>query len=142
MISNGLASMGYALPAAIASAALEPRRAAIAFTGDGGLMMCLGELATAAERRAPIIVVVFNDGALSLIDIKQQQRRLPVQGVRWRRPDFAAVARGLGAKGFRVSTLAGYRRALRTALAGKGLALIDVVVDPSGYQQQLAALRG
>ena len=142
MISNGLASMGYALPAAIASAALEPRRAAIAFTGDGGLMMCLGELATAAERRAPIIVVVFNDGALSLIDIKQQQRRLPVHGVRWRRPDFAAVARGLGGKGFRVSTLAGYRRALRTAFAGTGLALIDVVVDPSGYQQQLAALRG
>jgi len=142
LISNGLASMGFALPAAIASAAHDPRRPVIAFTGDGGLMMCLGELATAAERRAPIVIVVFNDGALSLIDIKQQQRKLPAQGVRWHRYDFAAVARGFGGRGFHASTLTGYRRALRAALSGKGLALIDVLVDPSGYQQQLAAMRG
>ena len=142
LISNGLATMGFALPAAIASALHEPRRHTIAFTGDGGLLMCLGELATAVQSRARIVVVVFNDGSLSLIDIKQQQRKLPVIGMRWDRPDFAAAMRGLGGRGYRAHSLAGYRRALAQAFAGKGPALIDVIVDPSGYGAQLAAMRG
>jgi acetolactate synthase I/II/III large subunit len=142
LISNGLATMGFALPAAIASALHDPRRHTIAFTGDGGLLMCLGELATAVQTRARIVVVVFNDGSLSLIDIKQQQRKLPVIGMRWDRPDFAAAMRGLGGLGYRARSLADYRRALAQAFAGKGPALIDVIVDPSGYGAQLAAIRG
>ncbi|HSA82991.1 MAG TPA: thiamine pyrophosphate-dependent enzyme, partial [Geminicoccaceae bacterium] len=72
LISNGLATMGFALPAAIASVLAEPERPVIAFTGDGGLMMTLAELATAAERNCALVVVVFNDQALSLIDLKQE----------------------------------------------------------------------
>lgn len=142
LISNGLATMGFALPAAIASALHEPARTTIAFTGDGGLFMCLAELSTAVQCAARILVVVFNDGALSLIDIKQQQRGLPVRGVRWERPDFAAVMRGLGGRGYRASTVTEYERALDEALAGEGPALIDVRVDPRGYPEQLKALRG
>jgi acetolactate synthase-1/2/3 large subunit len=89
-----------------------------------------------------VVTIVFNDGALSLIDIKQQQRRLPTRGVRWERPDFAAVMRGLGGRGYRVDDEVGYRRALTDAFAGEGPALIDVVVDPTGYTDQLKALRG
>ena len=142
LISNGLATMGFALPAAIASALSDPRRQTLAFTGDGGLLMCLGELATAVETRARIIVIVFNDGALSLIDIKQRQRKLASRGVRWARPDFAMAMRALGGRGYRARTLASYRRALAQACAGDGPALIDVQVDPSGYPAQLAAMRG
>ena len=142
LISNGLATMGFALPAAIASGLADPRRPTVAFTGDGGLLMCLGELATAVACRARIVVVVFNDGALSLIDIKQQQRRLPTRGVRWARPDFAMAMRAVGGRGYRATTLSGYRRALAQAFGGAGPALIDVAVDPSGYPAQLAALRG
>ncbi|MBL8385174.1 MAG: thiamine pyrophosphate-binding protein, partial [Burkholderiales bacterium] len=142
LISNGLATMGFALPAAIASALADPRRRTIAFTGDGGLMMCQGELATAVETRARLVVIVFNDGALSLIDIKQQQRKLPARGVRWQRPDFALAMRAVGGRGYRADTLPAYRRALAAALAGEGPALIDVRVDPSGYPAQLAAMRG
>ncbi len=142
LISNGLATMGFALPAAIASGLADPRRSTVAFTGDGGLLMCLGELATAVDCRARIVVVVFNDGALSLIDIKQQQRRLPSRGVRWARPDFAMAMRAFGGRGYRATTLASYRRALAQAFGGDGPALIDVAVDPSGYPAQLAALRG
>jgi acetolactate synthase-1/2/3 large subunit len=142
LISNGLATMGFALPAAIASALHEPERTAIAFTGDGGLFMCLAELSTAVQSGARVVVVVFNDGALSLIDIKQQQRGLPVRGVRWERPDFAAVMRGLGGRGYRAATRAEYQVALEAALGGEGPALIDVVVEPGGYLEQLKALRG
>jgi acetolactate synthase-1/2/3 large subunit len=134
--------MGYALPAAIAAALHERDRPAIAFTGDGGLMMCLGELATAVEERLRAIVIVFNDGALSLIDIKQQSRQLPVAGVRWDRPDFAQVMQGLGGLGLRAATPAELRKAVEQALAADGPALIDAAVDPSGYPAQLRALRG
>ena len=142
LISNGLATMAFALPAAIAAALHEADRPVIAFTGDGGLMMCLGELSTAAQLRARIVVVVFNDEALSLIDIKQQQRGFAPRGVRWSRPDFAATMVGLGGRGYRAETEAQYREALGEALRGEGPALIDVAVDPGGYAAQLQALRG
>jgi acetolactate synthase-1/2/3 large subunit len=142
LISNGLASMGFALPAALAAALDDPQHGAIAFTGDGGLMMCIAEIATAAEAGAPCITIVFNDGALSLIDIKQQQRQLPPEGVRWARPDFAAIAEGFGAKGFAAATEADYIAALDAAFAHNGPSLIDVAVNPAGYAAQLQAMRG
>lgn len=142
LISNGLATMGFALPAGIAAARHDPARGAIAFTGDGGLMMCIAELATAVEHRARLVTIVFNDGALSLIDIKQQQRQLPPEGVRWGRADFAAVAEGFGARGFRAADEATLAEALDAAFALDGPSLIDVQVDPAGYSQQLQAMRG
>lgn len=142
LISNGLASMGFALPAAIAAALENPGAAVIAFTGDGGLMMCLGELATAAQQSAKVCVVVFNDAALSLIALKQQARQLPKEGIDGPRIDFAAIARGCGVRAFAAATLDEYRAALKEALAADGPTLIDVRVDPSGYLAQSIALRG
>jgi acetolactate synthase-1/2/3 large subunit len=142
LISNGLASMGFALPAGLAAAVHDPARGAIAFTGDGGLMMCIGELATAAQIGAGLVTIVFNDSALSLIDIKQQQRQLSPAGVRFRSTDFAAVARGFGIAGFSADTPDSYRAALRGAFATEGPSLVDVRVDPAGYPAQLQAMRG
>jgi acetolactate synthase-1/2/3 large subunit len=142
LISNGLASMGFALPAGLAAAAHDPARGAIAFTGDGGLMMCIGELATAAQMGARLVTIVFNDSALSLIDIKQQQRQLAPAGVRFRPVDFAAVAQGFGVAGFRADAPDSYRTALRDAFAHDGPSLIDVQVNPQGYPAQLQAMRG
>lgn len=142
LISNGLATMGFALPAAIAAALHDPARGAVAFTGDGGLMMCIAELATAVEHRARLVTIVFNDGALSLIDVKQQQRQLPPEGVRWGRADFATVAEGLGARGFRAADETTLAEALDAAFACDGPSLVDVQVDPAGYAQQLQAMRG
>ena len=142
LISNGLATMGFALPAGIAAALHDPARGAVAFTGDGGLMMCIADLATAAETGARLVTIVFNDGALSLIDVKQQQRQLPPEGVRWARADFAAVAQGLGCRGFRAQDEAGLRAVLDAAFAHDGPSLVDVQVDPAGYMKQLQAMRG
>jgi acetolactate synthase-1/2/3 large subunit len=141
-ISNGLASMAFALPAAIGTGLADPSRRVIAFTGDGGLMMCVGELATAVQYQAPVTVIVFNDGALTMIDLKQQQRGMKTAGVRWPRTDFAAVARGFGCAAWRVSTPKEYEDALAEAAKTPGPSLIDVVLDPGGYAAQLKAMRG
>ena len=142
LISNGLATMAFALPAAIAAAVQQRDTPALCFTGDGGLMMCLGELCTAVEQNAKVIVIVFNDSSLSLIDIKQQSRALPSTGVRWRHHDFAATMHALGGFGASVATEAQFVAALDEALTKEGPSLIDVLIDPTGYAEQLKAMRG
>jgi acetolactate synthase-1/2/3 large subunit len=142
LISNGLATMAFALPAAIAASLDDRSQPVICFTGDGGLMMCLGELCTAIETGARIVVIVFNDSALSLIDIKQQSRQLPARGVRWERHNFAQTMQALGGLGLMATDEAGLVAALDTALECGKPCLIDVRVDPAGYLQQLKAMRG
>lgn len=140
--SNGLSTMGFALPAAIASSLAEPTRPVLAVTGDGGLLMCLAELSTAARLGCRLCVLVLNDAALSLIDVKQQRQQRPPEGVRTPPVDFAAAARGLGCRAWSVAAGEPLESVLRTAFAEDGPTLIDVTTDPSGYGAQLAALRG
>jgi acetolactate synthase-1/2/3 large subunit len=142
LISNGLATMGFALPAAIASALAEPARPVVAFVGDGGLAMSLGELATAAEWRCRIVIVVFNDAALSLIDLKQAGRNLERRGCPTAPVDFAAAARAFGLQAERIEARAELRPALDRVFAQDGPCLLDVRVDPRGYPALLEALRG
>ena len=139
--SNGLSTMGFALPAAIASYLNDPDRPVIALTGDGGMLMCLAELSTAAGLNIPVTVVVLNDAALSLIDIKQQHLQHPVSGVRYPAVDFAAAARGLGCQAWSVAADESIEDVLPLALSTRGPSLIDVTTNPSGYRDQLAALR-
>ena len=140
--SNGLSTMGFALPAAIASALEEPARPVIAMTGDGGLHMCLAELATAARLGCRLAVVVFNDSRLSLIDIKQQRQQRESRGVRFGAMDHAKVAAGLGCWGWSVGATDALAPALEEAFAHSGPTLIDVTVDPEAYIEQYEALRG
>ena len=140
--SNGLSTMGFALPAAIAAALEEPARPVIAMTGDGGLHMCLAELATAARLGCRIVVVVFNDSRLSLIDIKQQRQQRASRGVRFGAMDHAQVAQGLGCRAWRVAATEPLAPALAQAFAENGPALVDVTVDPDAYNAQYEALRG
>jgi acetolactate synthase-1/2/3 large subunit len=140
--STGLSTMGFALPAAIASSLAEPERPVLAFTGDGGLMMCLAELSTAARLGCRLTVVVLNDAALALIDVKQQRQQRPTSGVRYPAVDFAAAARGLGCRAWMVGPGEALEPALGEAFAHDGPGLVDVTIDPSGYGAQLAALRG
>lgn len=142
LVSRGLATMGFALPAAIASALEDPQRTVIAFTGDGGLMMCASELATAAQYGCKLIVVVFNDSCLTLIGAKQRRRRLPNAGVDLSDVNFAKVAEGYGCAGFRVERPEEMRPALAAALADGRTAVVDIVVDPATYYDQIISLRG
>ncbi|RVU37872.1 thiamine pyrophosphate-binding protein [Hwanghaeella grinnelliae] len=139
--SNGLSTMGFAVPAGIAAALHDPGRPVVAITGDGGLSMCLTELATAARLGVTVITVVLNDAALSLIDIKQQAQQRPPLGVRYPTIDYAAAAEALGVKGCRVEGNDAVTAAVGDAMARGGPSLIDVKVDPYAYPEILSALR-
>lgn len=142
LISRGLATMAYALPTAIGAALADPSRPVVAFTGDGGLMMCASELATAVQAGCKLTVVVFNDSAIAMIGVKQGQRGLERLGMDYSPSDFSLVAQGYGCEGFRVSEAAELGPTLQRAFAADGPALVDVIVDPSTYPAQLRSLRG
>ncbi len=143
LISSGLATMGYALPAAIAAALCAPRVPVVAFTGDGGLGMTLAELETAVRLSLQVIVVVFNDAALSLIEIKQKPAgQGGAEAVRYRPVSFAAAATALGAAGAVVSTEPDLADALAAALGRTGPTVIDASVDPACYPAVMDLTRG
>ena len=135
--SNGLGCMGYAVPAAIGAQLVHPERAVVAMLGDGCMLMTQGELAVAAERNLPLIIVVLNDAKLSLIALKQDKMRMEPRGVDFMSPDFARIAEGFGAHGVRVSDLAGFEAAFDAALASRRLTVIDALVDPAEYWEQM-----
>ena len=135
--SNGLGCMGYAVPAAIAAQLVHPERTVVALLGDGCLLMTLGELAVAAERKLPLIVVVLNDAKLSLIALKQDKMDMAPRGVDFTPPDFARIAQGFGADGVRVDSLAAFESAFDAALAARRLTVIEAMVDPAEYWEQM-----
>ncbi|MDX1689104.1 MAG: thiamine pyrophosphate-dependent enzyme, partial [Candidatus Promineifilaceae bacterium] len=132
LLSNGLSSMGYGLPAAIAAARMT-ERTTLCVTGDGGLAMALGELGLLAELDLPVIVVVMNDNALDLIRSGQRRRGKPVFGTEFENPDYEAIAHGFGLVFYRVTDEETCAGALRAATAGEGPTLIEAMIDPSSY---------
>jgi len=167
LTSSGLATMGYALPAAIAAALCLPRTPCpsrtpcpprtpclprtqgapeapvLAFTGDGGLGMTLAEIETAVRLSLRIVVIAFNDAGLSLIKIKQRPAgQGGEEAVRYRPVSFAAAAAALGAAGAAVSTERELAAALTEALARRGPTVIDASVDPACYPAVMDLSRG
>jgi acetolactate synthase-1/2/3 large subunit len=142
LISNGLATMGFALPAAIAAQLACPERRVLCLTGDGGFMMVAAELETAARLQLPITVIVFNDAALSLIAIKQEQKGYEGISMRYAGPDPAELARAFGMPARTVTDEAGFAAALAASLATAGPTLIDARIDPAGYREMLEIVRG
>ena len=143
LVSSGLATMGYALPAAIAAALCAPQVPVVAFTGDGGLGMTLAEIETAVRLSLPVIVIVFNDAALSLIKLKQKPAgHGGDEAVSYRPVSFAAAAIAMGAAGAEVTTERDLATALAAALRRPGPTVIDVSVDPAGYPAVMDLSRG
>ncbi|MBV7377462.1 thiamine pyrophosphate-binding protein [Maritimibacter dapengensis] len=136
-------SMGYGFPAAIA-AALETRRPAICWAGDGCFQMTLNEMSTAVQHGAQVIVLVANNGRYGTIRM-HQERAYPsrVSGTDLANPDFAALAQAYGGHGETVRTQAEFAPAFERALASSGLAVIDLILDPEALTttQSLSDLR-
>ncbi len=140
LISNGLATMGFALPAAIGAAVARPDTPVLALTGDGGLGMTLAEIETVVRLDLPITLLVFNDATLSLIKIKQQEQHGGSEVVGYGPTDFGALASASGMAGIVVESAA----ELADELAGRWdrPRLIDARIDPADYARLIAATRG
>ena len=131
--SNGLSAMSYSFPAAMAARLQFPGRPILCTIGDGGFGMTHAELETCVRERLPFVTVVYNDSALSLIDVAQQNRGYPSCGVKYGSVDFSAVAAGFGVWSRRVADMEALEEAVAEALRVDGPAVIDAVVDPAEY---------
>jgi acetolactate synthase-1/2/3 large subunit len=135
--STGLATMGYGLPAAIGAKLARPERPVVCFTGDAGLEMTIGELATLRDLGLPLTIVCFADRSLALIELKQRRMGLPNLGVDFPGTDLAQVARAYGGHGDRVTSRDALARACRSALGRDRFTLIEAVVDKAEYAGQM-----
>jgi acetolactate synthase-1/2/3 large subunit len=141
LTSNGLGSMGYAVPGALAARLAHPDRPIVAFTGDGGFLMTVAELQTAQHENLPIIVLVFDDREIGLIRVKQEIKGIPLHGVKLGGVDWEKLANSFGADGAVVDTEQALAGALTAALRSQRTTVIGVRIDASGYVAQFNALR-
>lgn len=141
LTSNGLGTMGYAVPGALAARLAHPTRPVVAFSGDGGFLMAVAELQTAVRENLPVIIVVLDDQEIGLIRIKQEIKGIPMHGIRLGGVDWEKIAAGFGADGTTVDSVNGLQDAIGHALKSGRTTVIGVRIDPSGYVAQFNALR-
>ncbi len=131
IISNGFASMGIAVPGAIAASLAMPDRNVVAVTGDAGFLMNSQELETAVRLKISLVVLIWNDGGYGLIEWKQMNRFGRKSNVDFSNPDFVMYAESFGAKGIRIGRTEELLPALRQALQDDAVTVIDCPVDYS-----------
>jgi pyruvate dehydrogenase (quinone) len=128
--SYNLGSMANAMPQALGAQCLDRERQVVAFCGDGGLSMLLGDLMTLKTYRLPVKLVVFDNRRLGMVKLEQEQAGLPEFGTVLDNPDFAAVAEAMGITGIRVTDPADVESAVRRAFRSPGPVLLDVLTNP------------
>ncbi len=128
--SFNLGSMANAMPQALGAQCLDRDRQVVAFCGDGGLSMLLGDLLTIKTYDLPVKLVVFDNRRLGMVKLEQEQAGLPEFGTVLDNPDFAAVATSMGITGVRVTDQADLASAVTTAFAIPGPVLLDVLTNP------------
>ncbi|TMJ23001.1 MAG: pyruvate oxidase [Alphaproteobacteria bacterium] len=130
--SGNLATMGCGLPYANAAALAYPGRQVVAFVGDGGFTMLMGELATAVKYQLDVKIIIIKNNTLGQIKWEQMVFLGNPEYVCELQPiDFAAVARGFGMQGFTIDDPASCRDGLREALSARGPVVVEAVVDPN-----------
>lgn len=132
--SNGLSAMGYGLGGAMAAKLLFPDRTVLCTIGDGGFGMRLAEVETCVRCGINIIIVVFNDSSLSLIQVSQENKGHASYGVEYGSVDFAAACRAFGAWARRVESLDELADSVREAGSLDRPVVIEVIVDPAEYR--------
>ncbi len=135
--SSGLCTMGCAVPLAMGVKIANPQVPVVSFSGDAGMLMVLGELATAAEMKLPVIFVVFVDASLALIEKKQRERQMKNTGVDFGSHDFAAIGQAMGGRGATVENRADLRAALTEALAADTFTVIAAKIDRRSYDGRI-----
>ena len=131
-LSGSLATMANGLPYSIGAAVAFPGRQVVCIVGDGGLTMLMGEIATLVKYKLPVKVIVIKNNVLGQIKWEQMvMEGNPQYGVELQPIDFAGIAKSCGAAGYTIDDPEQARSILREALAHRGPAVIQAVVDPN-----------
>ncbi|MBI4252077.1 MAG: thiamine pyrophosphate-binding protein [Candidatus Tectomicrobia bacterium] len=128
-------AMSYGLPTAIVAKLEFPERDVVALAGDGAFLMTIGDLPTAAEYGANILIVILNDGAFGQTFMQEANLYGHTYGTTFQSPRFAEIARACGCEGLRVADPKDLEGALRQGLAATKAkpALVEVMVDRQPY---------
>ncbi len=136
LMTNGLSSMGFSLPAAIAAKLVHPDKPVVCFIGDGGLAMVQGELRVAASLKIDPVIVVFCDNSLNRIELKQMARHYPSWGTVIDASDMSLLARAMGCDGVNVDSVKALESVLAATRAKDRPLLIGAQIDPTQYAAQ------
>ncbi|MCX6327424.1 MAG: thiamine pyrophosphate-binding protein [Bacteroidia bacterium] len=134
IMTNGWSGMGFGIPAALAAQINSPDATVICVTGDGGFLMMAGEMITAKRYNLPVIVIVFSDGELNLIKVKQSWKNLPPYGTNLYQGDLFCADTFLGIKVLRADSHERMRKAIIEALSVNEPVIINAVIDPEDYK--------
>ncbi|HEO4927187.1 TPA: acetolactate synthase AlsS [Streptococcus agalactiae] len=131
LFSNGMQTLGVALPWAISAALLRPNTKVISVSGDGGFLFSAQELETAVRLHLPIVHIIWNDGKYNMVEFQEEMKYGRSSGVDFGPVDFVKYAESFGAKGYRVDSKDSFEETLKQALidAENGPVLIDVPID-------------
>ncbi len=140
--SSGANTMGYSIPAALGTSLLRPDRKTVALVGDGGFLMRASELETALRLKLAPVIIIFNDGTLGLIRIKQRAKGYRRAGVDLASTNFVRLAESFGGRGWMVRTLEDFDAAFRKALSSDQLTVIDARLDADVYASHMGPIRG
>jgi acetolactate synthase I/II/III large subunit len=133
IMTNGWSAMGFGIPAALAAKLCLPDRAVACVTGDGGFLMMVGEMATAARTGLPVVFVVLTDRNLQLIKIKQERRGYPQYGTALYTDAYRPAPQYFGVPVMTASDPQAFHEAFAMALAMSGPAIVEAMVDPNEY---------
>ncbi|MGH9739776.1 MAG: thiamine pyrophosphate-binding protein [Candidatus Acidiferrales bacterium] len=136
LMTNGLSSMGYALPASITAKLVHPRTPVVCFVGDGGLAMTQAELRTAASLKRNPLIIVFCDNSLNRIELKQRAKNYPSFGTIFDSCDYVALARSMGCEGVSVDSSQYLESVLAESHPADRPLLVAAEIDPSQYAAQ------
>ena len=135
LISNGLSTMAFALPGAIAVKLACPEHKVLAVAGDGGFLMLGSELATAVREHVPIVVLIWEDQSYGLIKWKMDLELGRHSSVDFHTPDFVKYAESFGAKGYRINRTDELLPTLKYALEDDDA--VSVITCPVDYSQNM-----
>ena len=131
IISNGFASMGIAVPGAVAAKFVYPKKTVVAVTGDAGFMMNSQEIETALRHGQAFVILIWTDSEYGLIKWHQLRHFGRASNITFSNPNFVKYAESFGAKGYRVESASDLLPTLKRAIADNTVVIVDCPVDYS-----------
>lgn len=135
LFSNGMQTLGVALPWAISAALVRPNTQIFSISGDGGFLFSAQELETAVRLKQKIIHLIWNDGSYNMVEFQEEMKYDRSSGVHFGPVDFVKYAEAFGAKGLRATSKAELEAAIQEGLQTDGPVIIDIPIDYSDNKE-------